>query len=129
VADLDFVYTASNVVDGLFNYAGGSYKNRYSSCLVSWSDPQNHYSDTIEGVYDSDLVARYDINQTQLTAIGCTSQSEAHRRGAGYYCQTQKTAQSRLTSVLTDIFRCLHPLLVLRTRSAPECRMEGESAR
>ena len=81
VADLDFVYTASNVVDGLFNYAGGSYKNRYSSCLVSWSDPQNHYSDTIEGVYDSDLVARYDINQTQLTAIGCTSQSEAHRRG------------------------------------------------
>jgi predicted phage tail protein len=77
VADLDFVYTASNVVDGLFNYAGGSYKNRYSSCLVSWSDPQNHYSDTIEGVYDSDLVAAYDINQTQLTAIGCTSQSEA----------------------------------------------------
>jgi predicted phage tail protein len=39
---------------------------------VSWSDPQNHYSDTIEGVFDSDLVARYDINQTQLTAIGCT---------------------------------------------------------
>ena len=81
VTDLDFVYTASNVVDGLFNYAGGSYKNRYSYCLVSWSDPQNHYSDTIEGVYDSELVARYDVNQTQLTAIGCTSQSEAHRRG------------------------------------------------
>lgn len=79
--DVDFVYHASNVVDGLFTYAGGSYKNRYTSCQVSWSDPTNHYSDTVEGVYDSDLVNRYDVNDTQLTAIGCTSQSEAHRRG------------------------------------------------
>lgn len=79
--DVDWVYNASNVIDGLFTYAGGSYKNRYSSCLVSWSDPQNHYSDNVEGVYDSALVERYDVRQTSLTAIGCTSQSEAHRRG------------------------------------------------
>lgn len=79
--DVDWVYNVSNVIDGLFTYAGGSYKNRYSSCLVSWSDPQNHYSDTVEGVYDSSLVERYDVRQTSLTAIGCTSQSEAHRRG------------------------------------------------
>lgn len=79
--DVDWVYNVSNVIDGLFTYAGGSYKNRYSSCLVSWSDPQNHYSDTVEGVYDSALVERYDVRQTSLTAIGCTSQSEAHRRG------------------------------------------------
>ncbi len=79
--DVDFVYHASNVIDGLFTYAGGSYKNRYSSCQVSWSDPVNHYSDTVEGVYDSDLVQRYDVREMSLTAIGCTSQSEAHRRG------------------------------------------------
>jgi predicted phage tail protein len=79
--DVDFVYHAANVIDGLFTYAGGSYKNRYSSCQVSWSDPINHYSDTVEGVYDSDLVQRYDVREMSLTAIGCTSQSEAHRRG------------------------------------------------
>lgn len=79
--DIDWVYNVSNVIDGLFTYGGGSYKNRYSSCMVSWSDPQNHYSDTVEGVYDSALVERYDVRQTSLTAIGCTSQSEAHRRG------------------------------------------------
>ncbi|WP_024559434.1 host specificity protein J, partial [Franconibacter pulveris] len=79
--DVDFVYHASNVIDGLFTYGSGSYKSRYSSCLVSWSDPQNHYSDTVEGVYDSPLVERYGVNQMSLTAIGCTSQSEAHRRG------------------------------------------------
>ncbi|MFS7382540.1 DUF1983 domain-containing protein [Rahnella inusitata] len=79
--DVDFTYHSSNVVDGMFTYAGGSYKNRFSSCQVSWSDPINHYSDTIESVYEPDLVARYNWNETQLTAIGCTSQSEAHRRG------------------------------------------------
>ncbi len=79
--DVDWVYNASNVIDGMFTYGSGSYKNRYSSCLVSWSDPQNHYSDTTEGVYDTDLVERYGVNQMSLTAIGCTSQSEAHRRG------------------------------------------------
>jgi len=79
--EVDFTYHASNVIDGLFTYGGGSYKNRYSSALVSWSDPQNHYSDTVESVYDSDLVKRYRVNQMSMTAIGCTSQSEAHRRG------------------------------------------------
>nr|WP_129952734.1 host specificity protein J [Rahnella sp. RFA10(1/100)] len=79
--DVDFTYHSANVVDGLFTYAGGSYKNRFSSCQVSWSDPINHYSDTIESVYEPDLVERYSWNETQLTAIGCTSQSEAHRRG------------------------------------------------
>ncbi|MBB6117909.1 putative phage tail protein [Rahnella inusitata] len=79
--DVDFTYHSSNVVDGMFTYAGGSYKNRFSSCQVSWSDPINHYSDTIESVYEPELVARYNWNETQLTAIGCTSQSEAHRRG------------------------------------------------
>jgi len=78
--EVDFTYHASNAIDGLFTYGGGSYKNRYSSALVSWSDPQNHYSDTTESVYDSDLVKRYKVNQMSMTAIGCTSQSEAHRR-------------------------------------------------
>lgn len=79
--DVDFVYHAANVVDGLFTYAGGSYKNRYSSCQTSYSDPANHYSDTVESVYDSELVARYGVRELTLTAIGCISQSEAHRRG------------------------------------------------
>lgn len=81
VADVDWVYTAANVVDGMFSYAGGSYKNRYTSCHVSYSDPLNHYADTVESVYDPDLVARYGVQEMSLTAIGCTSQSEAHRRG------------------------------------------------
>lgn len=81
VDDIEWLYTASNVIDGAFSYAGGSYKNRHTSCQVSYSDPVNHYADTIEEVYDPDLVERYGVQQMSLTAIGCTSQSEAHRRG------------------------------------------------
>ena len=76
----DFIYHPSNVV-GDFVYAGGSYKNRYTSCMVAYSDPDNHYCDDVETVWDHDLMRRYDVNVMKLTAIGCTSQSEAQRRG------------------------------------------------
>ncbi|MER2373426.1 phage tail protein, partial [Photorhabdus laumondii] len=39
------------------------------------------YADAIEPVYENSLVRRYGINQTEITAIGCTRQSEANRRG------------------------------------------------
>ncbi|OCG77399.1 host specificity protein [Gilliamella sp. Nev6-6] len=76
----DFIYHPSNVI-GDFAYSGGSYKNRYTSCLVAYSDPNNHYCDDVEAVWDHDLMRRYDVNVMKLTAIGCTSQAEAQRRG------------------------------------------------
>ena len=76
----DFIYHPSNVI-GNFAYSGGSYKNRYTSCLVAYSDPSNHYCDDVEAVWDYDLMRRYDVNVMKLTAIGCTSQAEAQRRG------------------------------------------------
>ncbi|MBN5379304.1 host specificity protein J [Serratia marcescens] len=79
--DMDFTYTRANVIDGKFTYSSASERTRYSTAMVSWSDPANHYVDAIEAVFDSDLVRRYDVNQTELTAIGCTRQSEANRRG------------------------------------------------
>lgn len=79
--DMDFTYTRANVIDGKFIYSSASERTRYSTAMVSWSDPANHYADAIEAVFDSDLVRRYDVNQTELTAIGCTRQSEANRRG------------------------------------------------
>ncbi|CAI2439806.1 Domain of uncharacterised function (DUF1983) [Serratia marcescens] len=79
--DMDFTYTRANVIDGKFTYSSASERTRYSTAMVSWSDPANHYADAIEAVFDSNLVRRYDVNQTELTAIGCTRQSEANRRG------------------------------------------------
>lgn len=79
--DMDFTYTRANVIDGKFHYQGGSYRNRYSSAMVSWSNPDNHYQDEVEAVMENALVERYGINQTEISAIGCTRQTEANRRG------------------------------------------------
>lgn len=79
--DIDFSYTRANVIDGLFTYASSTTKTRYTTALVSWSDPGNAYADAMEPVFEQPLVARYGFNQLEMTAIGCTRQSEANRKG------------------------------------------------
>lgn len=79
--DIDYNYTRANVIDGLFTYSSSTTKARYTTALVSWSDPDNAYSDAMEPVFEQDLVTRYGFNQLELTAIGCTRQSEANRKG------------------------------------------------
>ncbi|EJC0563799.1 TPA: host specificity protein J [Enterobacter bugandensis] len=79
--DVDYSYTRANVVDGRFTYSSSTTKTRYTTALVSWSDPGNAYADAMEPVFEQALVARYGFNQLEMTAIGCTRQSEANRKG------------------------------------------------
>lgn len=79
--DVDFSYTHANVVEGKFTYSSSTTKSRYTNALVSWSDPDNAFADAMEPVFEQALVARNGFNQLELTAIGCTRQSEANRKG------------------------------------------------
>ncbi|SFF37873.1 Fibronectin type III protein, partial [Phytobacter palmae] len=79
--DVDYSYTNANTLDGKFTYSSSTSKTRYTSALVSYSDPANAYSDAMEPVFEQDLVRRFGFNQLELTAIGCTRQSEANRKG------------------------------------------------
>ncbi len=79
--DVDYSYTRANVVGGRFTYSSSTTKSRYTTALVSWSDPGNAYADAMEPVFEQVLVARYGFNQLEMTAIGCTRQSEANRKG------------------------------------------------
>ncbi|MDU3906578.1 MAG: DUF1983 domain-containing protein [Citrobacter portucalensis] len=74
------ILTRASVV-GKPTYSSGSEKNRYSSALINFSDPDNHYQDRTTAVMFPDLVKQFKFKQTQLTAIGCTRESEAQRRG------------------------------------------------
>ncbi|HBV6911356.1 TPA: DUF1983 domain-containing protein, partial [Klebsiella pneumoniae] len=78
--DVDFTYTRANIV-GKPRYSSSSSQVRYTNALVSWSDPDNAYADAIEPAFIPELVSRYSFNQLEMTAIGCTRQSEAHRKG------------------------------------------------
>ncbi|EOY2721000.1 host specificity protein J [Citrobacter freundii] len=74
------ILTRASVV-GKPTYSSGSEKNRYSSALINFSDPDNHYQDRTTAVMFPELVKQFKFKQTQLTAIGCTRESEAQRRG------------------------------------------------
>ncbi|MGJ8290610.1 TipJ family phage tail tip protein [Klebsiella pneumoniae] len=78
--DVDFTYTRANIV-GKPRYSSSSSQVRYTNSLVSWSDPDNDYADAMEPAFIPELVSRYSFNQLEMTAIGCTRQSEAHRKG------------------------------------------------
>lgn len=79
--DVKQIITRAGVVDGKFNYTGGSQKNRYSAALVSVSDQSNHYNDLPVMVIDPRLQKRYGYQQTQVSAIGCSSVGQGQRRG------------------------------------------------
>lgn len=74
------ILTRASVV-GKPTYSSGSEKTRYSSALINFSNPDNHYQDRTTAVMFPELVKQFKFKQTQITAIGCTRESEAQRRG------------------------------------------------
>lgn len=88
-ADYGFGFNNTNIVGGEFGYTGGSVRNRYSQAIVGYSDPTNHYTDMTKVSQVQSLVRRYGVKQAQVTAIGCTRESEANRKGL-YYLYTNQ---------------------------------------
>lgn len=80
-ADPVYTFTAANVVDGKFVYAGAALKARKTVALVSWNDPADMYRAKVEYVADDEGIARYGVRQAEMTAFACTSQGQAHRVG------------------------------------------------
>lgn len=75
-------YNRSNVIDGKFVYGSTSEKTIYTTALVSFDDPDNHYETAVEAVNELSLVQRYKTwAQAEISAIGCISRGEAQRKG------------------------------------------------
>ena len=98
------VLNNANVIDGRFDYATGSQKTRYSTFAVAYGDPTNHYADAIANGMRSELVRRYKINQLSISAIGCTRQSEAQRRGHWALITNQLDSQVSFQVGLEGLF-------------------------
>jgi predicted phage tail protein len=79
--DFDFAYTRANVIDGKFTYSSASERTRYSRALISYDNPANNYDTDVTSVTDPKLQRRYGDNPLEISAIGCTRESEAQRRG------------------------------------------------
>lgn len=76
------LFSRSNVVNGRFDYAAADDKSIYTSALVSYDEPTNHYNTEVEAVFETSQIIRWGGDrQTELNAIGCTSRGEAQRKG------------------------------------------------
>lgn len=74
-------YTNADTVDGKFTYEGSARKVRHTVALVSWSDQTDFGRQKVERVEYRPGLVRYGIQETQVTAIGCTSRGQAQRIG------------------------------------------------
>ncbi|WP_353631333.1 phage tail protein [Pseudomonas canadensis] len=79
--DFDFAYTRANVIDGKLTYSSASERTRYTRALISYDNPLNNYDTDVTAVTDAKLQRRYGDNPLEISAIGCTRESEAQRRG------------------------------------------------
>ena len=79
--DFDFAYTRANVIDGKFTYSSASERTRYTRALISYDNRGNNFDTDVTAVTDAKLQRRYGDNPLEISAIGCTRESEAQRRG------------------------------------------------
>lgn len=84
--------TNSGVLNGVFEYAGSSLRDRITAVSVTWNDPNNHYQQSIvtvdkyneTGTWATFLETaqdKYGYNERRVTAVGCTNEAQARRFG------------------------------------------------
>lgn len=75
------IITPAEVLDGEFNYAGSSLKDRHSVAIVMWNDPKDGYESKPEMVEDPEAIELLGWREKQITAVACTSRGQARRLG------------------------------------------------
>lgn len=100
-------YSQANVIEGRFHYEGSGRKARHTVALVSWTDPDDFGRQKVEVVQHLDAIARYGVNQTEVTAIGCHSRAQAQRVG-NYILYTESLETETVSfSVGLDALNCM----------------------
>lgn len=79
-----YVFTNSNVKDGLFTYSSGDLNNLFTVAKVKYSDKNDNFKDKIIYVEDSQLIRQIGIVEKELLGFGVTSKYEAQRIGKWY---------------------------------------------
>ncbi len=75
------VFSPANVIEGAFNYTGTALTARHTVARVTWVNPKLNYGSDVTLVEDKDGIERYGWNPMDVTAYGCTSESQAYRHG------------------------------------------------
>lgn len=75
------IFSRSNVV-GDFDYQTSDERSIYTSALISYDEPTDHYNSQVEASWERSEIVRWKGDrQVSLSAVGCTSRGEAQRKG------------------------------------------------
>ncbi|WP_329770440.1 host specificity protein J [Stenotrophomonas maltophilia] len=102
-----YTYSQANVVDGKFTYTGSGGKARHTVALVSWSDPDDFGRQKVEPVQLQEGIARYGVNQIEVTAFGCHSKSQAQRVGLHILYSENLETETVSFAVGLDAMNCM----------------------
>lgn len=102
-----YTYSQANVVDGKFTYTGSGSKARHTVALVSWSDPDDFGRQKVEPVQLQEGIARYGVNQIEVTAFGCHSKSQAQRVGLHILYSENLETETVSFAVGLDALNCM----------------------
>jgi len=76
------LFSPSDVVNGIFDYAGADVKSRWNAVPVQWIDPADTYQQAVELVQDPSYVATQSYRESNtVVAYGCTVRTQAIRLG------------------------------------------------
>lgn len=102
-----YTYSQANVVSGKFSYNGSGSKARHTVALVSWSDPDDFGRQKVEPVQLREGIARYGVNQIEVTAFGCHSKSQAQRVGLHILYSENLETETVNFAVGLDALNCM----------------------
>ena len=92
--DADYVITRANVIDGQFVKTGTAAADRHTIAKVGYSNPDNAYETEYTMVRNERAIAQHGINILDLSAVGCTSESQAYRMGLSALLAEQHRTQT-----------------------------------
>jgi predicted phage tail protein len=123
------LFTAANVIDGLFTYQGADRRARHTVVLVSWNDPADLYRQKIEYIQDEAAVRRWGVVETEILAVGCTSRGQAHRLGKWLLYTEQNESETIVFSAGMDAALCAPgEIIKVQDSSRAGVRMGGRLA-
>ena len=112
-SDSQYVITAANVIDGIFNYSGTSQKARASTATVGYQTYESLGEVEFEYVEDVEALAKYGIINRDVKLLGCYSQGQAHRAGKWTLLSEQNLTETVTFAVSLDSGILLRPGMVV----------------
>ena len=112
-SDPQYVVTAANVIDGIFNYSGTSQKARASTATIGYQTYEGLGEVEFEYVEDAEAIAKYGIINRDVKLLGCYSQGQAHRAGKWTLLSEQNLTETVTFAVSLESGIILRPGMVI----------------